>query len=146
MFTVRTAAFAVLLCACGNAPESSKPGSITSASVEDQAPVTTDGVLAADDEVELLGGQAPDPSLLFDMSRVMEIQLELAPDDWETLRNQIRSVFDVLGGDCMAAPANSPYTWFDADLWLDGERMEPLSVRKKGFIGSQSITLSLIHI
>lgn len=140
MFYVRAIASVVLLSACGNAPESSKSTSNTSTSVEADAPGHSDGVLAADDEVETLGGQAPDPSPLFDMSRVMQIQLELAPDDWDTLRNQIRSVFDVLGGDCMAAPATSPYTWFDADLWLDGERMEPISVRKKGFIGSQSIT------
>jgi hypothetical protein len=103
-------------------------------------PSSAGTVLTPDDQIETLEGQAPDPSLLFDMGRVMEVQLEMDPNDWSTLRNEVRSLFDVLAGDCMAAPATSPYTWFDADLWLDGQPMDPISVRKKGFIGSQSIT------
>jgi hypothetical protein len=70
----------------------------------------------------------------------MEIEIELDPDDWTTLRWESRSWFDILGGDCMSGPARSPYTWFEGTLWIDGEEIDQVSVRKKGFIGSLSTT------
>jgi len=99
---------------------------------------TASWTLEPDGSVESVAGQAADPGLLFDPTRVMEVELELDPADWEVLRNQTRSMFDVLAGDCMASPAESPYTWFEADLWLDGAHVPDITMRKKGFIGSLS--------
>ncbi len=106
--------------------------------VETVSEVETVVALEADDELESIAGVRADPSLLFDSSRVVELRLELAEEDWAELRMQTRSMFDLLGGDCTASPAESPYTWFEANLELDGQRLEQVTVRKKGFIGSLS--------
>ncbi len=132
----------LFLGACGSPPAATEPEPSDVASASDEPSITADPLasLTADEDVDSVNGRAPDPALLFDPNRVMEVRLELEPEDWTALRNEIRSVFDVLGGDCMAQPAPSPYNWYHADLWLDDEPMEPISLRKKGFIGSQSVT------
>lgn len=105
--------------------------------VDGSAPVAE---LVEDGEVESISGAAPDPGLLFDSSRVMAVEIEMAAEDWAALRRETRSMFDLLAGDCLSEPAASPYTWFPADVRLDGELIESVSLRKKGFIGSLSTT------
>ena len=93
---------------------------------------------AADSEVETVAGLAADLDALFGVDHVQEVVLELDASDWATLRRETRSMFDVLAGDCMAGPAVSPFNWYEANLWIDGNRYPTVSVRKKGFIGSLS--------
>jgi hypothetical protein len=97
-------------------------------------------VLTPDADLESITGETPDPSLLFDMGRVMEIRLEMDDADWSVLRHESRSMFDILAGDCMEAPSPSPYSWFEARVWLDDDQLDDVQVRKKGLIGSQSTT------
>ena len=73
----------------------------------------------------------------FDTQRVYEVRITLAPEDWDTLRNQTRTLLDILGGEeCLAEPVASPFTWFSADVLVDGIEVTKVGVRKKGFLGS----------
>lgn len=81
---------------------------------------------------------ADDP--LFPQDRVMEVELTLDPADWDTLRNTSRDIFEMLKGDCLAQPFDSPYEYYPASLTVDGERFEEVELRKKGLMGSQSTT------
>jgi hypothetical protein len=89
----------------------------------------------------LLGGLAacgPAPAMLgdaeaFDPDWVIQVDLEMAPADWEELRNQARSFSSVF---CNSEPPVSPFTEFEADVTIDGVRLERVGVRKKGFFGS----------
>lgn len=78
------------------------------------------------------------PTGLYAMDRVVEVEIELDPEDWDALRYESRNLLELLNGDCRAEPFGSPYTWFSASVTLDGERFDPVEVRKKGFIGSLS--------
>ena len=53
------------------------------------------------------GAGAADPSAsYFARERVLAIEVEMAPENWETLRAQTRTLGDILGGaDCLAQPA-----------------------------------------
>jgi len=84
----------------------------------------------------------PDPTdFVYDAGRVIEVEIEMDPDDFEAMRKQERTFFDLLAGaDCMDAPFAHPYTWFEADVTLDGDRFESVAIRKKGLIGSQEAT------
>ena len=84
------------------------------------------------------GGDGGDDGALFDPDHLLEVEIEMASGDWEALRGQTRSVLDVLGGDCLAEPFESPFTWFRADLTVDGEEYPQVGLRKKGFLGSLS--------
>ena len=85
-----------------------------------------------------------DPSdLYFDRQRVLNIAIEIAREDWETLRHQTRTFEDLIAeieryG--LSRPFADIYTWFPARVTVDGETHIGVGVRKKGFIGSQSDT------
>jgi spore coat protein CotH len=81
----------------------------------------------------------PDPlDSLYAIDRLVTVDIELDPADWEALRYESRNLLEMLSGDCRAEPFGSPYTWFEASVTVDGETFDPVEVRKKGFIGSLS--------
>jgi spore coat protein H len=74
---------------------------------------------------------------VYEPFRLLQVDVELDPDDWEVARNQSRNILDLLAGeDCLAEPFESPYTWFDARVSIDGEDFDEVRVRKKGLLGS----------
>lgn len=81
-----------------------------------------------------------DDAPLFDPDHLVEVELELAAADWEALRTQTRDAFELLSGDCLAEPFDSPFTYFPATLAIDGEVVSEVGTRKKGLLGSMSYT------
>lgn len=87
---------------------------------EARAPGTPAGVVATGDP--------------YDPERRLEIEIELPPSDWDALREQGFSLFEFQRGEA----GDFDYTFFDADVRIDGELVERASVRKKGGLGSLS--------
>jgi spore coat protein CotH len=84
-------------------------------------------------------GELDGSGKVFDPTHIVEVEIELAPADWDELRGQTRSFIDVLLGDCTAQPFPSPFTYFPATVAVDGYELPyDVGVRKKGFIGSLS--------
>lgn len=79
-----------------------------------------DGVTATRDEI-----YAPD--------RLLDIRVEIAPADWDQLRHQTRSLVGSLAADRVW---ESPFEYVPADVTIDGQRIENVGIRKKGFLGS----------
>jgi spore coat protein H len=76
---------------------------------------------------------------VFGQDHVLEVAITMAPADWDALRAQTRTEQDLLGRpDCLGSPFPSPFTWFPASVTIEGEVLETVAVRKKGFIGSLS--------
>lgn len=71
---------------------------------------------------------------LYDPLRRLEIEIELPAADWDALREQGFSLFEFQRGQA----GDFDYTYFDADVRIDGQRVERASVRKKGGLGSLS--------
>ena len=97
-----------------------------------------DSAQPADPTAGALGGDRGDWP--FPVDELLRVELEMAPADWDQLRFETRSLFEVLGGDCLDGPFESPYTELRAELRVNGEALGPVGVRKKGFIGSLSTT------
>ena len=79
----------------------------------------------------------------FALDRVLDVRIEIAQEDWDTLRNQTRTLEDVFAEIEefeLSRPFASIYTWFSATVSVDGETLGEVGVRKKGFVGSQSDT------
>ncbi|HAE55356.1 MAG TPA: hypothetical protein DCG25_10325, partial [Acidimicrobiaceae bacterium] len=70
----------------------------------------------------------------FDANHVIEVNVELSPEQWDTLRHEGRNAPDALSG-CAREYA---YTYFDATVTVDGETYTDVAIRKKGFLGSLS--------
>ena len=85
-----------------------------------------------------------DPSdTYFAMDRVLDVVIEIDPDDWDTLRHQTRTFEDLMAEIekyNLSRPFASIYDWFSATVTIDGETHTEVGVRKKGFLGSQSDT------
>ena len=75
----------------------------------------------------------------FALDRVLDVSIEIAPEDWDRLRGQTRTLADILvGADCLDSPADDIFTWFEATVTVDDETHTQVGVRKKGFLGSLS--------
>ena len=77
------------------------------------------------------------------MERVLEVSIEIAPEDWDTLRHQTRTFEDLMAEIekyNLSQPFADIYDWFSATVTIDGETHTEVGVRKKGFLGSQSDT------
>lgn len=85
-------------------------------------------------------GEPEDPSgLLFPDDRVIEVAITLAPTDFEALRHQSRTLYDILGAVCDDQPVPDPFTWFHASATIDGHTVTDIGLRKKGFLGSLDV-------
>lgn len=71
---------------------------------------------------------------LFEPHHIVDVKVEIDPDDWNRLRQQTRSFTAALG----KSPQKRPFTYFKGNVTVDGVRVEGVGVRKKGFIGSLS--------
>jgi len=79
--------------------------------------------------------RAPDEAAeLYSMGHLVEVQIELDPGDWDSLRFEGRDMVSVFS----RAPDAYEYTHFEASVTIDGVRHERASVRKKGYWGSLS--------
>ena len=94
---------------------------------------------AGDGGPETAPPDAADPSApLFDPNHIVEVRIDMTPADWDALRLQTRDLWDILGGDCVAAPFASPFTYFTGTVTVDGQRLDNVGIKKKGFLGSLS--------
>jgi spore coat protein CotH len=71
---------------------------------------------------------------LFDPDRLLSIDIEMNPADYDVLRYEGRSLSEVFSG-CIS---DYQYTHFEAQVSVDGKSYDRVDIRKKGFLGSLS--------
>lgn len=71
---------------------------------------------------------------LFEPNHLVEVEIEMDPHDWDTIRTQGRNLTDVMTG----CPKDFEYTEKIATVTVDGEAFENVAIRSKGFLGSLS--------
>ncbi len=76
-----------------------------------------------------------DGDRLLEPDRVIEVKVVIPPDDWTQLSRQSRNPATAFSG----LPSENPFTYFKADIWIDGEKIESVGIRKKGFFGSADV-------
>ena len=137
MLSAMAFALALGASACGSDP--TQPSSGTPGSSSSGGPSGDGGGPSGDGG----GPNQPDPDpsdAMFDPDHVIEVGITMAPEDWDTLRRQSRDVSALFGEGCMDGPKESPYTQFPATVTVDGTTLEMSAVRKKGFLGSASLS------
>jgi spore coat protein H len=73
---------------------------------------------------------------VFDPQSLLRVEITMAPADWEALSTQTRSMITALARDRHPDSAEKPFSWFPADVKVNGVTIPNVGVRKKGFIGS----------
>ena len=77
---------------------------------------------------------------IFPTDRVLDIQITISEENWNTIRYQSREFRDVLKPSRQFEHPEHPYTYVEASVSIDGVEFPKVGIRKKGFIGSQSHT------
>lgn len=121
--------------------------------VDTESEDPTDGVdLGSPDEAEPdvteppvtgpwgFGVPEPDESdVLFTKDGLIDVQIEMAPGDWDTLVAEKRTFLDIiLGADCLDHPPENMFKEFLAKVTVNGLPTLDATVRRKGFLGSMS--------
>ena len=83
---------------------------------------------------------------IFPTDRVLDVQITVADEDWDTIRYQSRNFFSALHESRKIAPPEGPYTYVDASVTIDGVAFPDVGLRKKGFLGSQNTTRPSLKI
>ena len=83
---------------------------------------------------------------IFPTDRVIDVQITISQEDWDTIRYQSRDIRTALGASRQFAPMESPYTYVEASVSIDGVVFPKVGIRKKGFIGSLSHTRPSLKI
>jgi hypothetical protein len=96
---------------------------------------TIASISACGDDTAPASESAAGPSdQFYAAGRRLEIEIELPPADWDVLREEGFSLFEFQRGEA----SDFDYTFFEASVSIDGQRVERASVRKKGGLGSLS--------
>ena len=88
---------------------------------------------------------------IFPRDQVLEVNIKVADDDWDKLRYQTLNPIVALQPKRQFEEVDSPYSYVEAGVTIDGVSFPRVGIRKKGFIGSQSssrpsIKIKLNHI
>jgi len=89
------------------------------------------GLSAADTRCQPAAAAGADA---FDPNRVVEVRIELAPADWDVLRQEGRGLAMTWSGQSR----DFSFTTFRSAVTVDGEPIHDVGVRKKGYLGSLS--------
>lgn len=74
----------------------------------------------------------------FDPDHVMQVDIQMNSGDWDELREQGRSMREIIEQLCSEQPFEDVFDYFSATVTVDGVGVEQVGVRKKGFLGSLS--------
>ena len=83
---------------------------------------------------------------IFPTDRVLDVQITVADEDWDTIRHQSRDFVSVLNESRRVKPIKGPYTYVDASVTIDGVEFPQVGLRKKGFLGSLNTTRPSLKI
>ncbi len=83
---------------------------------------------------------------IFPTDRVIDVQITLSQQDWDTIRYQSRDFRTALAASRQFGPMERPYTYVEASVSIDGVSFPKVGLRKKGFIGSLSHTRPSLKI
>ena len=83
---------------------------------------------------------------IFPTDRVIDVKITISQRDWDTIRYQSRDFMTALGASRQFKPMESPYTYVEASVSIDGVVFPEVGLRKKGFIGSLSSTRPSLKI
>ncbi|HRI64295.1 MAG TPA: CotH kinase family protein [Polyangium sp.] len=98
-------------------------------------------VLAGCGETPVPQEPAPDLSnAVYDEAHMLEVAIEMAPADWETLRHEAPPLEHFLNANCQDAPPTNNYVYMSATVTVDGHTLSNVGVRKKGNLGSASLS------
>ncbi len=79
-----------------------------------------------------------DDNAQFDPRHLLEVQIQMAPADWDALRHEHHDLLAALGPTRFDQREPKPYRTYEADVTIDGVVLGRVGIHKRGFLGSAS--------
>ena len=83
---------------------------------------------------------------LFPSDHILDVKITIDPKDWDTIRHQSQDFQTALAADRQDHLINSPYTYVQASVSINGVEFHQVGIRKKGFLGSKNSTRPSLKI
>lgn len=128
-------AIACVSCGGGSSDNGARVPKVTTTSNNDSNGNSTSNSTVDPDASDSSNDDDPS-SALFDPMAIVQVDIVMESADWENIRNQTRDLSKIFGPGCRAEPFFSPFTYVPATVIVDGEEIQSVGVRKKGFLGS----------
>jgi len=111
----------------GDTSDPTDPANGSGLNNDDPSDVTTDPEL-----------DYPNLASVYAKDRVLEVQVDIAQDDWNLLRFERRSMTEIFGENCEAGLGlgESPYNYYPSTITVDDTVLENVGIRTKGLLGS----------
>lgn len=84
----------------------------------------------------MLNAVADQSDTLFPTNRLIEVEVIMNRGDWDRMRREHHDLFTGTAPESGSRP--SPYNYYKGTVIIEGERIENVGIRKKGFLGSAS--------
>jgi hypothetical protein len=131
-------AVALLVClACGGEDATVIADDAAPGSREESLLPTLPALPALPAAPEPTGPMGP-PSSIYDREHLVEVEVEIAPEDWEALSVEGIGMGEILFP-ATGVPDVPEWSHFAATVTVDGVQYENVDIRKKGYIGSLSV-------
>ncbi len=79
-------------------------------------------------------GIDPTAGVTYDPAHILCVRLDMDESDYEEMAAQSRDLISIVFA--CDAPLESPYTWFEVNMSVDGVQLDGVGIRKKGTMGS----------
>jgi hypothetical protein len=77
---------------------------------------------------------AADPTgAIFDAAHLLQVEIALDADSWDRLCAEKRTFVSLFRGACFAQPFHNPFTWYRADIKIDGQSPSERRRAQEGF-------------
>ena len=74
---------------------------------------------------------------LFRQDKILRVELEVSDDNWRTVRDGFREFYDILNGDdCMDEPFPTGFSTVEANVIVNGTRVDRVGLRKSSVLGN----------
>lgn len=88
-----------------------------------------------------LRGQSPlTADSLFDSNKLLEVEIHITQENWDTMRVQHHDLVHFLGPERLKEADPDVYDYVKADITINGHSFNSVGIRKKGLLGSSSFT------
>ncbi|MGC8830642.1 MAG: CotH kinase family protein [Verrucomicrobiia bacterium] len=85
-------------------------------------------------------GNNANSDLFYAPDKIVEVKITMNEKDWEALRKERHNIIAALGPERIKNPEPDPYNTYKAEVEINGTKLGPVGIKKRGFLGSSSFS------
>ncbi|MGC8744748.1 MAG: CotH kinase family protein [Verrucomicrobiia bacterium] len=78
--------------------------------------------------------------LFYETEKIIEVKITMDEKEWDALRKERHNIIAALGPERIKNPEPDPYNTYKAEIQINGIKLAPVGIKKRGFLGSSSFS------